>query len=76
MHITIKELILIVLAAAVWGREWSGLTVQVCCDNAAVVTNFNRDCSKDMDVMHLLSCLAFIKAKFLFVSHIPGVDNI
>ena len=74
MHITIncKELIPIVLAAAVWGREWAGLTMQVRCDNAAVVADLNRDCSKDADVMHLLRCLAFIKAKFrflMFASH-------
>ena len=36
-HITVKELIPIVLAAAVWGPEWSGLTVEARCDNAAVV---------------------------------------
>ena len=35
MHITIKELIPIVLAAAIWGREWTGLTVQARCDNTA-----------------------------------------
>jgi hypothetical protein len=78
MHITIKELIPIVLAAAIWGREWSGLSVQARCDNAAVVADMNQDCSKNADVMHLLRSLAFIKAKFRFLlvtSHIPGKDN-
>ena len=45
MHITIKELIPIVLAAAIWGREWTGLTVQARCDNAAVVAALNQDYS-------------------------------
>lgn len=78
MHITIKELIPIVLAAAIWGREWTGLTVQARCDDAAVVADFNQDYSKNADVMHLLRTLAFIKAKFRFLlvaSHIPGKGN-
>lgn len=43
MHITIKELIPIVLAAAIWGREWTGLTVQARCDNAAVVADLTQE---------------------------------
>jgi hypothetical protein len=69
------QLIPIVLAAAIWGREWSGLTVQAQCDNAAVVTDLNQDCSKNADVMHLLRSSAFIKAKFIVASHIPGKDS-
>lgn len=40
-HITIKELVPIVLAVAVWGKEWHGLTVQARCDNSAVVAILN-----------------------------------
>ena len=40
-HITIKELVPVVLAAAVWGKEWVGQTVQAHCDNAAVVEILN-----------------------------------
>lgn len=75
MHIIIKKLIPIVLAAAVWGKEWSGLTVQVWCDNAAVVADLNQDCSKNPDIRHLIS---FLKAKFRFLpvaSHIPWKNN-
>ena len=39
--ITIKELVPVVLAAAVWGKEWVGQTVQAHCDNAAVVEILN-----------------------------------
>ena len=35
LHITVKELIPIVLAAAVWGKEWKGKCVMSYCDNAA-----------------------------------------
>ena len=37
LHITIKELIPIVIAATVWGKRWSKKTIMAQCDNAAVV---------------------------------------
>lgn len=77
-HITVKELILIVLATAVWGPEWSGLTVETRCDNGAVVEILNWGDSKVPEVMHLMRCLAFIIAKYqfyLFATHIKGSSN-
>ena len=76
--ITVKELIPIVVATAVWGPTWRGSSVQVLCDNAAVVAILNQNSSRDKEVMHLIRCLAFITAKFQFLlsaSHIPGVEN-
>lgn len=78
-HITIKELIPIVMAAAIWGHEWVGQSVRFQCDNAAVVAIVNSGSSRDPFAMHLVRCLAFITARFNFVvssSHIHGVDNI
>ncbi len=43
-HITAKELP-IVVAATVWGKEWHGQTVQVWCDNEAVVHIINHGSS-------------------------------
>ena len=63
-HITIKDLVPIVLAVAVWGKEWHGLTVQARCDNSAVVAILNWGSSLDPAVMHLMRCLAFILANF------------
>ena len=77
-HITIKELVPIVLAAAVWGAQWQGLTVQAECDNAAVVSIINQGTSRNQEVMHLMRCLAFVMAKFqfsMFATHIKGVNN-
>ena len=76
-HITIKELIPVVIAAATWGKDWAGKTVLVQCDNAAVVAIVNQNSSKDKEVMHLMRCLAFITAKFQFLltaTHIPGIN--
>ena len=46
-HITVKELIPIVVAAALWGESWSGKSVQVRSDNAAVVAVTNSGSSRD-----------------------------
>ena len=77
-HITVKELVPIVIAAAVWGNLWVGKTILARCDNAAVVAIINQGNSKDPECMHLMRCLAFIAAQFNFniiASHIKGSDN-
>ena len=79
LHITIKELILIVIAATIWGKRWSKKTIIAQCDNAAVVAIINSGTSKDCEAMHLMRCLAFISAKYefsLFATHISGVSNV
>jgi len=78
LHITVQELIPITLAAALWGKYWSGYSVQVWCDNEAAVNIINRNTSKDEDASHLLRCLAFVREKynfFLFATHIVGKNN-
>ena len=78
LHITVQELLPITIAAAVWGPQWRGHTVQVWCDNDAAVTMINQGSSKDLEAMHLVRCLAFIMAKwefYLFASHIKGQNN-
>jgi hypothetical protein len=77
-HITIKELIPVVVVAAVWGRQWTASHVRVKCDNAAVVQILNHGYSRDACVMHLMRCLHFITARFNFrmsAEHIPGSLN-
>lgn len=66
------------IAVAVWGKQWIAQTVQVHCDNAAVVAILNSGDSKDNEAMHLCRCLAFITARFqinLFATHVRGIDN-
>ena len=77
-QITVKELLPIVLAAAVWGNNWKGRNVMSYCDNAAVVAILSKGDCKEPQAMHLMRCLAFLKAKFqfsLFASHISGINN-
>ena len=46
-HVTVKEMVPIVLAAALWGKDWQGMSVQTCCDNSAVVAIINLGNSVD-----------------------------
>ena len=78
-HITAKELVPIVIAAAISGRSWEGKTIQAWCDNAAVVHIVNHGSSRNQEAMHLARCLAFIKAKLgvnIVASHIKRVNNV
>ena len=64
VHITIKELLPIVLGVAVWGGRWQGLSVSCRCDNAAVVSIVNSGRSKVDRAMHLMRCLSFFLARW------------
>ena len=73
-----KELVPIVLACAVWGRQWSGGTVTFHCDNTAAVSVVNSGYSQVPELMHLLRCLFFIRAYFqveAWAVHTPGSEN-
>ena len=63
IHITIKELLPIIMSCALWGSKWKGMTVRCLCDNDAVVAILNSGKSKDNRAMHLVRCLTF------FLSH-------
>jgi len=73
-HITVKELIPIIIATAIWGSEWKGSIVTDYCDNAAVVSVLNTRYSKEENLKQLLRTLFFIEARYQFkpkASHIP-----
>ena len=76
--IALKELLPIVLACAVWGRDWENQAVSVHCDNLGVVSLVNSGYSRVPQIMHLLRCLFFIRARFhldVWAIHVPGVQN-
>ena len=54
-HITVKELLPIIIGAAVWGQEWTGKTIRARCDNMAAVHILRTRQSKDPESMHLVS---------------------
>ena len=75
-HITIKELLPIVIGAALWGQQWSGKTIQARGDNMAAVHILHSRQSKAPEAMHLVRCLCLIECTFNFTlvsRHLPGV---
>ena len=76
--ITLKELLPVVLACAVWGEFWREKVVHVHCDNLGVVALVNSGYSKVPEIMHLLRSLFFIRAHFqidVMAVHVPGAEN-
>jgi len=55
LHITVKEMVPIILAALTWSHYWRGGQVMMYCDNSAVVT-INKS-NKEKFVMHMLRTL-------------------
>ena len=77
-NITVKEMLPIVLAMAMWGKLCSHQHILVYCDNMAVVEIMVTKTSRDREIMHLLRCLYFFTAIFdinLKVVHIEGKSN-
>ena len=79
VHITVKEMLPIVVACAVWGHRWQGCTVRCLCDNAAVVAILKSGTSREPLAMHLMRCLFFFTASYqliLIPKHLPGKQNV
>ena len=77
-HISIKELIPVVLVMALWGHLWTGKSIHVLSDNMASVAAINNHSSKDTGMGHFFCLLAFILAHFycqLSAHHISGFHN-
>ncbi len=79
MHIMVKELAAIAIAAAIWGQEWRGKYVLAYCDNTAAVAIVNSGSAKNGQAMQLRRCLAYLMAMNQFsvrASHIQGALNV
>lgn len=53
------EMLPVLVAAALWGRKWKGLTVCSHCDNEAVVASIQGNYCKQPNMVHMLHCLFF-----------------
>ena len=60
LAIVIKELLPIVVAAAVWGLVWRDQAILCHCDDQAVVAVLRSRTSKHPRLMHMLRCLFFL----------------
>ena len=72
VSIAAKELIPIVLACAVWGKQWQGKHVLVWSDNMSVVLVITGLSSRDPLLTHLLRLLYF----FLATHSIPSICQV
>lgn len=74
-----KELLPIIYALELWGRQWQGKQLECYCDNMAVVSVINSGRAKDKVLMHLLRCLFFVAARLhvrVHANHISGLRNV
>ena len=73
-----KKLFLIVLAASLWGHQWSAKRVEFSSKNTVVVKVLQSGRSRDSNLMVLLCHLSMLAARhsFAFIAcHIPGKSN-
>ena len=76
--IAIKELVPIVVAAALWGPSWEGHHIRFHSDNIAVVAILTKHTTRDPLLNHFLRCLFLYSAFYKFnysAIHIPGALN-
>ena len=77
-HISVKELVPVVIAVAIRGHQWIGCTVRVLSDNSSTVAAINNHTSPHVATAHMLRCLTFLLAKWqcrLIADHLPGAQN-
>ena len=78
VDIVVKELVPVVIAAALWGRHWYRAHVCFHIDNEAVVGIIQRQSGRSSVIQHLLRCFYFYSALFQFTYtavHISGESN-
>lgn len=56
-----KETLFIIVALAVWGPQWRGLTVRANCANMSVIAIIKSGSCKEVHTMHLRKCLAYLE---------------
>ena len=78
LHIAVKELAPIVVAAVIWGPKWKGKAILARCDKTAVVAIVNSGISKNPQAMNLIRCQSFLSAIWEFrvqATHLSGIHN-
>ena len=78
VDISAKELVPVVLAAALWGHLWSGKHIAFHSDNMSVVSVLTSRSARSPPMVHLLRCFLFYAAYYGFhysAKHVPGEHN-
>nr|XP_033955088.1 uncharacterized protein LOC117458605 [Pseudochaenichthys georgianus] len=74
----LHELYPIIIAAVLWGHEWSRKAILIHTDNSTVVEILNKGRSRSLAIMQFLRRLTLISAQHQFIlkaAHIPGHEN-
>ena len=66
LSVAYKELFLIVVAAHLWGSQWSMWRVEFLCDNESVAAVLSSGTPRDADLMVLLCYLALLTVRHSF----------
>ena len=72
------ELLPIFLSATVRGSRWQSCRVTCHCGNESVVAVINKGSTKDLSLVHLLTCISFYATYYHFTlqaQHVPGTHN-
>ena len=78
VEISVKELVPIVLAAALWGGHWHSLHIHFHSDNMAVVSILQNNSASNLAAHHLLHCLCFYSVIYQFeylIEHVARALN-
>ena len=78
-NIAVKELVPVVIAAALWGRLWYRCRICFHVDNMSVVLILRKQAAASDVAHHILRCLYFYAVLFQFdytAEHIPGKENV
>ncbi|XP_071138811.1 uncharacterized protein [Mytilus edulis] len=67
------ELYPIVIAAIIWGDEWSGKRILFYCDNMATVLIIKKGRAKSLEIVRLIRLLTWCSAKYNFIIHATHV---
>ena len=79
VHTQTKKLVPVVIAVAVWGKQWPRQSVMVCSDNMVVVAAFKVGFCQDVTMMHPMHCLHFFSAYHklrILLDQVSGKDNL
>ena len=79
IDISVKEMVPIVCAAAIWGQYWIRHRITFYSDNAAVVAVLQQRSARDQQLLQLLRCFYFYAAHYQFTysaCHVPGVVKV
>ena len=75
LSITFMEVLLILLAAVVWGPRWRSCRVICHCENKATVSVVNKRSAKDPRLAQLLRGISFYSIYFHFSLHAQHVSG-